>query len=224
MINISENIKNIRSTLPETVKLVAVSKTQPKEFIEEAYKTGQRIFGESKPLEMRDKYQLLPKDIEWHFIGHLQTNKVKYLVSFVSLIHSVDTFKLLQTINKEAFKAEKVVPCLLQMHIAKEETKFGFSFSEIEEFLCSDEFKEMQNVKICGLMGMATYSEDEELIRSEFKYLADCFQNLKEKYFADNEYFKEISMGMSGDYLLAMEYGSTLIRVGSSIFGERVYL
>ena len=203
--------------------MVAVSKTKPVEDIREAYDAGQRVFGENHALEMRDKHEVLPNDIDWHFIGHLQTNKIKYIIQYVRLIHSIDTFNLLQAVNKEAAKHERVVDCLLQFHIAEEETKFGLNMEEAEEILNSDAFKAMKNVRICGVMGMATNTDDMTQVRKEFKHLIEIFNTLKTKYFTDSERFKEISMGMSHDYPIAIEEGSTMVRVGSKIFGERNY-
>ena len=220
---VKDNLETVRKTIPSGVLLVAVSKTKPVEDIQEAYDAGQRVFGENHALEMRDKHEVLPKDIDWHFIGHLQTNKIKYIVSFARMIHSIDTFNLLQAVNKEAAKRERVVDCLLQFHIAEEETKFGLSMEEAEEILNSDIFKAMKNVRICGVMGMATNTDDMVQVRKEFKHLKDIFNTLKMRYFADNEWFKEISMGMSHDYPIAIEEGSTMVRVGSKIFGERNY-
>ncbi|MBO7468707.1 MAG: YggS family pyridoxal phosphate-dependent enzyme [Bacteroidales bacterium] len=220
---VKENLEKIRKTVPEGVVLVAVSKTKPVEDIQEAYEAGQRVFGENHALEMRDKHEVLPKDIDWHFIGHLQTNKIKYIIPFTRLIHSIDTFNLLQAVNKEAVKHDRVVDCLLQFHIAEEETKFGLSMEEAKDILNSEIFKAMNNVRICGVMGMATNTDDMVLVRKEFKHLKDIFTTLKSKYFADCEWFKEISMGMSHDYPIAIEEGATLVRVGSKIFGERNY-
>lgn len=220
---VKENLEKIRKTVPEGVVLVAVSKTKPVEDIQEAYEAGQRVFGENHALEMRDKHEVLPKDIDWHFIGHLQTNKIKYIIPFTRLIHSIDTFNLLQAVNKEAVKHNRVVDCLLQFHIAEEETKFGLSMEEAEDILNSEIFKAMNNVRICGVMGMATNTDDMVQVRKEFKHLKDIFTILKSKYFADCEWFKEISMGMSHDYPIAIEEGATLVRVGSKIFGERNY-
>jgi pyridoxal phosphate enzyme (YggS family) len=222
--SIAENIDQIKSTLPAHVKLVAVSKTKPTEDILEAYHHGQKIFGENKVQEMVGKYETLPKDIEWHFIGHLQTNKIKYMASFVHLIHGVDSFKLLKSIDSEAKKAGRILSCLLQFHIAEEETKFGLSKDEALEMLQSEAFQTLNNIAICGVMGMATYTDNEQQIRKEFALLKSYFEMLKKDYFAHNPAFKEISMGMSGDYLLAVEEGSTMVRIGSSIFGERNYL
>lgn len=220
---IAENIKQILSELPAGVRLVAVSKFHPNEAIEEAYSVGQRVFGESKVQEMTAKYESLPKDIEWHFIGHLQTNKIKYIVSYVALIHGVDSYKLLAEINKQAAKENRVVNCLLQLHIASEETKFGFSFDECREMLAARDWKELKNIRICGLMGMATNSDNSEQIKTEFCSLSSFFQEVKSTCFADTETFRELSMGMSHDYHEAITVGSTLVRVGSKIFGERNY-
>ncbi len=221
--SIAENIDLVKSHLPAHVQLVAVSKTKPVEMLMEAYNHGQRAFGENKVQEMTAKYEAMPKDIEWHFIGHLQTNKIKYMVSFVYLIHGVDSFKLLKSINTEARKASRVISCLLQFHIAEEETKFGLSWEEVEEMLKSEEFAELENVKVCGVMGMATFTDDEAQIRKEFASLKKYFNRLKADYFSASDDFKTISMGMSGDYLLAIEEGSTMVRIGSTIFGERQY-
>lgn len=217
------NIEEILKGIPKGVKLVAVSKTKPKEDIIEAYEGGYRIFGENKPQELLLKYESLPKDIEWHMIGHLQTNKVKYIAPFVALIHAVDSIKLLKEINKEASKNNRSIDCLIQFHIAEEETKFGFSIEEVEQMLESKEYSEMKNIRIVGVMGMATYTENENQVSSEFANLKSIFNQLKDRYFANEDSFKEISMGMSGDYKIAIEQGSTIIRVGSSIFGERNY-
>ncbi len=218
---IKENLTKIQSTIPSDVTLVAVSKTKPVSDLQEVYDAGQRVFGENKVQEMTEKYEVLPKDIQWHLIGHLQTNKVKYIAPFVSLIHSVDSMKLLNEINKEAKKNNRVIDCLLQFHIAEEETKFGLSIEEAKELLESKEFVEMQNVSIVGIMGMASFTENIETVRHEFRVLESYFQILKSHFFKFNHHFKEISMGMSGDYLLAIEEGSTMVRVGSSIFGTR---
>ncbi len=224
MSSVAENIKAIRAEIPETVKLIAVSKTKPAEAIVEAYQCGQKQFAENKVQELVAKYEKLPKDIEWHFIGHLQTNKVKYIAPFVHTIHSVESQKLLSVIDKEARKQNRSIHCLLQFYIAKEETKFGFSFDEAVEMLKSQEFTQFQNIIIAGVMGMATYTDDTDVILNEFKTLAGYFHELKNTFFLYSADFKELSMGMSGDYQIAIEAGSTMIRVGSSIFGERVYL
>ena len=220
---IKENLEKIRATVPEGVTLVAVSKTKPISDVREAYDAGQRIFGENHALEMRDKHEALPGDIQWHFIGHLQTNKIKYIIPFVTLIHSSDSANLLEAVNKEARKHDRVVDCLLQFHIAQEETKFGLDMDEARALLDSDAFKQMENVRICGVMGMATFTDDEVEIRKEFKHLREIFETLRQDYFAGQPQFKEISMGMSEDYPIAIEEGATLIRVGSKIFGPRNY-
>ncbi len=220
---VKENIKEIRNTIPESVTLIAVSKTKPSSMIVEAYEVGQRVFGENHALEMRDKHAELPKDIKWHFIGHLQTNKIKYIAPFVTLIHSIDSLNLLQNVDKEAKKNDRIIDCLLQFHIAEEETKFGLSLEEAKEMLQSVEFKSLQNVRICGVMGMATNTDDEQQIRKEFHHLKEIFDTLRQMYFVDCQEFKEISMGMSHDYKLAIAEGATLVRVGSSIFGARQY-
>lgn len=219
--SLADRLSQLKQELPEEVVLVAVSKTKPAELVQEAYDAGQRVFGENKVQELVDKWEVLPKDIEWHLIGHLQSNKVKYIAPFVSLIHSVDSFKLLQEINRQGEKNNRVIPCLLQFHIAQEETKFGLSFEEAEEILQNREFIEMDHVSIIGLMGMASFVEDEEQVRDEFRTLHNYFAILKSNYFKYNPNFKVISMGMSGDYKLAIEEGSTMIRVGSSLFGSR---
>lgn len=223
MTHIQEEIRTIKSGLPKEVRLVAVSKYHPIEALQEAYDGGQRIFGESKVQEMTSKYEVLPKDIEWHFIGHLQTNKIKYMAPYVTLIHGVDSYKLLAEINKQAAKVNRVIPCLLQIHIAQEETKFGFSTDECRTMLDEGAWKTLNNVRIAGVMGMATNTENEEQIAQEFETLACFFREVKENHFAQDPNFKEISMGMSDDYPIAIGHGSTLIRVGSKIFGERIY-
>ena len=221
--SIADNLKQVLAELPSGVRLVAVSKFHPNEAIEEAYHAGQRIFGESKVQEMTAKYESLPKDIEWHFIGHLQTNKIKYMIPYVSRIHGIDTSKLLAEVNKQAGKAGRIVNCLLQIHVAQEETKFGFSPEECREMLEGGEWKQLTHVRICGMMGMASNTEDTEQIKSEFRLLNSLFQEFKATWFADSEAFTELSMGMSHDYHEAIASGSTLIRVGSKIFGERNY-
>ncbi len=221
--SIAENLEKIKSDIPQGVTLVAVSKTKPNSDILEAYQVGQRVFGENKVQDLTKKFEELPKDIEWHFIGHLQTNKIKYIAPFVSLLHGVDSFKLLKAIDKEAKKNNRKINCLLQFHIAEETTKFGFSFDEVELLLNSEEYKQLNNIEICGVMGMATYTDDLQQVANEFKSLKDIFLKLKEQYFKDHNSFKEISMGMSGDYNIAIEQGSTMVRVGSSIFGARNY-
>jgi pyridoxal phosphate enzyme (YggS family) len=218
---IANKLKAIHTTLLEGVTLVAVSKTKPNEAILEAYEVGQRVFGENKVQELVAKFEDLPKDIEWHMIGHLQTNKVKYIAPFIHLIHSIDSIKLLKEVNKEAKKNNRTIKCLLQFHIAQETTKFGFSLEEVKDFFSSDEFIELNNIELCGVMGMATFSDDKELVREEFQLLHNIFHILKSHYFKFNPTFKEISMGMSDDYQLAMEEGSTMVRIGSTLFGGR---
>jgi len=221
MMGIGENISKISKTLSEGIKLVAVSKTKSPEVIMEAYDSGYRVFGENKVQELVQKYEVLPKDIEWHFIGHLQSNKVKYIVPFVAMIHGIDSFKILKIVNKEAKKRDRIIPCLLQFHIAQESTKFGFSEFEAREVLESQAFSEMKNVIIAGVMGMATFTYDKIQVRNEFRSLRSVFMNLKSDYFRDNPDFREISMGMSVDYSIAVEEGSTIVRIGSNIFGPR---
>ncbi len=221
MTDIKLNINNLRKQIPSEVKLVAVSKTKPVSDILDAYNAGQRIFGENRVQELLKKKDLLPADIEWHLIGHLQTNKVKLIVPFVSMIQSVDSFRLIKTINDEARKTGRTVNCLLQLHIAREETKFGFSFSEVNEMLGDIASRTLDSIRICGVMGMATFTDDKDMVREEFRYLADCFRKLKTAYFINDEGFKEISMGMSGDFAIAISEGSTMVRIGSLIFGER---
>lgn len=218
---IKESYFSIKDKLPEDVELIAVSKTKPAQQIQILYDLGQRKFGENKVQELVDKYEVLPKDIEWHLIGHLQTNKVKFIAPFVSLIHAVDSLKLLKEINKEAKKNNRIIECLLQFHIANEETKFGFSFEEAQELLESDDFITMENISIVGVMGMATFTENQEQVRDEFRTLNNYFSVLKSHYFKFNHHFKIISMGMSGDFKIAIEQGSNMVRIGSSIFGGR---
>ena len=221
--SIAGNIDAIKKKLPENVKLVAVSKTKPNSDILEAYHAGQRIFGENKVQELVQKYEQLPKDIDWHFIGHLQTNKVKLIAPFVNLIHGVDSLKLLKVIDSEAIKNNREICCLFQFHIAEEDTKFGLTLAEAREILDSEEFKSLKNVNVTGVMGMATFTDNIQQIRSEFSLLKTIFKTLKNEYFARIKCFSEISMGMSDDYPIAIEEGSTMIRVGSKIFGERNY-
>ncbi len=215
--SIAENLQNIKSRLPTNITLVAVSKTKPISDILEAYNADQQIFGENKIQEMVEKFDQLPKDIEWHMIGHLQRNKVKYMAHFVSLIHGVDSFKTLKEINKQALKHNRTINCLLQAKIAQEESKFGLDASVIKTILSSDEFKELQNIKVIGLMGMATFTDDMNQINQEFSNLKSIFDTLK----IQHSELKTLSMGMSGDYELAINHGSTMIRVGSAIFGQR---
>ena len=221
--SVLRNIQEIRNHIPANVKLVCVSKFHPESAVLEAYDAGERIFGESRVQELLDKQPNLPADIHWHFIGHLQTNKIKYIVPFVDLIHGVDSLKVLKEIDKQAEKAGRVVSCLLQVHIAQEETKFGFSAGELAEMLESDEFREMKNVVISGLMGMATLTDNSSQIRQEFRKLKVLRDEIKQLYFTLNNSFTELSMGMSDDYLIAIEEGSTMIRIGTSIFGVREY-
>lgn len=221
--DIQANLKEVLTSLPAQVKLVAVSKFHPNESIEQAYRAGQRIFGESKVQELTGKYETLPKDIKWHFIGHLQTNKVKYIAPYIAMIHAVDSYKLLAEIDKQAAKNDRVIPCLFEIHIAQEESKYGFTFQECREMLEAGEWKNLTHICIAGLMGMATFTEDETEIKREFDSLKQFFNEIKQNYFADRDTFREISMGMSHDYPLAIEAGSTLVRVGSKIFGERIY-
>lgn len=221
--DIAQNIKLIKKNLPEKVQLVAVSKTKPIEDILEAYNSGHKIFGENKVQDLVQKYEQLPKDIEWHFIGHPQTNKVKYIAPFVHLIHGVDSLKLLKVIDKEAKKNNRQIACLLQFHIAEEDTKFGLTIVEAREIFDSKEFKSFENIIVAGVMGMATYTDNVGQIRNEFKTLKTIFNTLKIEYFSATENFSQISMGMSEDYQIAIEEGSTMIRVGSKIFGERNY-
>ena len=217
--SIKDNLNQIKSELPERVTLVAVSKTKPNEDILEAYEAGQRVFGENKVQEMVQKWEDLPKDIDWHMIGHVQRNKVKYMAEFVSLIHGVDSPRLLKEINKQAKKYNRVIPCLLQIHIAEEDTKFGLDKAELEELIESDAFKAMENIKIVGLMGMATFTDDENQVSKEFAQLKSMFNDLKTKL----DDITILSMGMSGDYQIAIEEGSNMVRIGSSIFGARNY-
>ena len=221
MRDVAQNISVIKSQLPISVKLVAVSKTKPVSDIIEVYNTGQRSFGENRVQELLEKKDLLPADIDWHLIGHLQSNKVKFIVPFIGMIQSVDSYRLLVTINSEATKINGVVDCLLQIHIATEETKFGFSMQELNEHLQSENILNLKNVRICGLMGMATFTSDTGQVKKEFAFLRDCFHSLRDRYFISCDYFKEISMGMSGDYNIALQEGSTMLRIGSLIFGER---
>lgn len=221
--NIAQNIEKIKAELAGTsARLIAVTKTKPLEDLQAAYDGNCKVFGENKVQEMVEKWEILPKDIEWHLIGHLQSNKVKYMASFVAMIHSIDSLKLLQEVDKQALKNNRVIDCLLQIYIAQEETKFGLSEDEAHEILDSEEFKTMKNIRIVGVMGMATFTDNQEQIRLEFRGLKAFFETLKTQYSAtDNLQLSEVSMGMSGDYLIAAEEGSTLVRVGSAIFGSR---
>ena len=221
--NISDNLRKLFSETPESVSIIAVSKRKSVEDILEAYKAGQRIFGENRVQELTDKHPQLPDDIEWHMVGHLQTNKVKYLAGFVHMVQSVDSLKLLLSLEREALKANRIISCLLQIHIAREETKFGFTREEVLDIAISPEVQSLNNVRITGVMGMATFTEDEEQVRSEFRHLSKTFNDLKENCFSMRPDFKEISMGMSGDYQIAIEEGSTMVRLGTIIFGARNY-
>jgi len=223
MTNIKNNLSEILSTIPAHVKLIAVSKFHPIETILNAFQAGQKIFGENKVQELVRKQALLPNEIEWHLIGHLQSNKVKYIAPFVHLIHGVDSLSLLQTINKEALKNNRIINCLLQLHIAEEETKFGLSFDEAEKILESIKNSPLQNICIAGLMGMATFTDEKDQVRKEFRFLSECFRKFKNEFFIDNPAFKELSMGMSDDYQIAIEEGSTMVRIGTAIFGKREY-
>ena len=218
---IANKLQKLYGELPKEVTLVAVSKTKPISDLQDAYDAGQRVFGENKVQEMCAKWEQLPKEIDWHFIGHLQRNKVKYLAPFVDLIHGVESFRLLKEINKQAIKHNRIIDVLLQFFIANEETKFGLSFEEAQSILSDENFKELQNVRICGVMGMASFSNNQEQIREEFKTLKNIFDKLKFTFFDNETSFNVVSMGMSGDYKFAIEEGSTMIRVGSSIFGKR---
>ena len=221
--SIAENLKGVQQDLPEGVRLVAVSKFHPVEALNEAYAAGQRVFGESRVQEMCAKQEVMPADVEWHFIGHLQTNKIKYMLPFVSLIHGIDSYRLLEEVNKQAARAGRVINCLLQLYIAQEETKFGFSPEECRSMLAAGEWRNLTNVRVCGLMGMASNTDNGEQISRDFRSLHGFFNEVKAEFFAECPEFKELSMGMSHDYRLAVAEGSTLVRVGSRIFGERVY-
>lgn len=220
---IRDNLQKVKAALRPEIGLVAVSKFHPTDVVLEAYEAGQRVFGESHVQELVEKEKVLPKDIEWHFIGHLQTNKVKYMASFVSLIHSMDSIKLMKEIDKQGKKCGRVIDVLLQIHVAKEETKFGFTPEEVVQMLAEGEWKNYDHVRVVGLMAMATNTDDEAQIAQEFDIVQRLFETLKTGYFAGHPEFKELSMGMSGDYLIAQEHGSTMVRVGSLIFGERIY-
>ncbi|MDY0199858.1 MAG: YggS family pyridoxal phosphate-dependent enzyme [Tenuifilaceae bacterium] len=221
--SIAENLNSIKADIPANAKLVAISKTHAPEVVMQAYDAGQRNFGENKVQELITKYEALPKDIQWHLVGHLQRNKVKYIAPFVSLIQSVDSAKLLKEIDKNAQKNSRIIDCLLQVYIADEDTKFGLSNEEVIEILESDAYANMENIRVVGLMGMATFTDNTEQVRMEFRKLNEFFDQVKQKYFADSSNFNTLSMGMSSDYKIAIEEGATLIRVGSSIFGGRIY-
>jgi pyridoxal phosphate enzyme (YggS family) len=221
--SISENLTYLRKQIPEHVKMVAVSKTKPVEALMIAYNAGQRIFGENKAQEMTAKQPLMPVDVQWHFIGHLQTNKVKFIAPFVSMVESVDSLKLLVEINRLAANCNRLIDCLLQFHISDEKTKFGLDLDECHQLLNSESFQKMANIRICGVMGMASFTENTETVRGEFQKLKSIFDQLKNTWFKGVPHFCEISMGMSGDYQIAIAEGSTIVRIGSSIFGERNY-
>ena len=223
MYPVKEHIHELRNSLPQDITLVAVSKYHPAEYIEEAYSVGQRVFGESHVQELRKKVDVLPKDIEWHFIGHLQTNNVKYIVPFVSMIESVDSERLIAEINKQAFKCNRVVDVLLELHLAIEETKSGFTPEELNDLMVSGIKEKYPNVRICGIMTMASFTEDEQLIESEFEEASHTFDKIKTDYFSADDYFSVRSWGMSGDYHLAIKHNSNMIRVGTLLFGPRVY-
>ena len=220
--SIASKILEIRSTLPDGVELVAVSKFHPVEAIEEAYAAGQRLFGESRVQELTAKYEQLPKDIEWQMIGHLQTNKVRAIAPFVSLIQSVDSQRLLECINREAERCDRVIDCLLEVHVTAEDSKSGWDVAELREYLNSGAIAELKNIRIRGVMGMATFTDDESVIRADFAALREIYDGAKSAFFSDSEAFSEFSIGMSDDYRIAMEYGSTMVRIGSMIFGERL--
>ena len=220
---IAEQIKRLRSELPEGVNLLAISKYQPIEALQEAYDAEQRMFGENHIQEMAAKAAALPKDIAWHFTGHVQTNKIKYMASFVSLIHAVDSFRLLREINKHAAKHDRIIDCLLQIHIAQEDTKYGLTIEECRELLATEPWRELTNVRIVGLMAMGSNTDDMELVRGEFRQMKQLFDELKDTYFADEPSFSQLSEGMTDDYPIAIEEGSTIVRIGSMIFGDRVY-
>ena len=222
-VDVAGNLKKVLADLPEGVRLVAISKFHPKEYIEAAYNAGQRVFGESHEQEIKEKVEQLPKDIEWHFIGHLQTNKVKYIAPYISMIEAVDSMKLMKEINKQAAKHNRVIDILLELHIAEEESKYGFTLEACREMLQAGEWRELHNVRICGVMMMASNVPDEAQIRKEMTRAWDFFNELKRDYFADAPWFKERSWGMSHDYKIAVECHSTMVRVGTAIFGPRVY-
>ena len=223
MYDVKGHLKQVLADLPADVRLVAISKYHPNEFIEAAYAEGQRVFGESHEQELRQKVATLPQDIQWHFIGHLQTNKVKYIAPYITMVEAVDSLKLLREIDRQAAKNERVIDVLLELHIAEEETKYGLTPDDCRQLLADGEWRTLEHVRICGLMMMASYVEDEEQIRREFRTARNLFDELKSRYFADKDYFRERSWGMSHDYLIAVEEGSTMVRIGTTIFGPRVY-
>lgn len=221
--DVKGNINQIKSSLHNGVKLVAISKFHPAEYIMEAYEEGQRLFGESRCQELLEKYPILPSDIQWHFIGHLQSKKVKQIVPFISMIQSVDSVKLLEEINNRAKMANRKIKVLLEIHVAEEESKSGFSIEELDEYLDSGDWKRLDNIEFCGLMTMATFTDNEDIIRKDFSTALNYFNKIKEQYFSSFPGFKEKSWGMSGDYKIAMEYGATMVRIGTTIFGPRTY-
>lgn len=221
--DIIANLQHVKSSLPSRITLIAVSKTKPESDILLVYKNGHRDFGENKVQELVRKYENLPKDINWHMIGHLQKNKVKYIASFISLIHSVDSLDLLKVINKEAIKNNRVINCLFQIKIAREESKYGLTKEDTIQLLSADEFETFKHIKIIGLMGMATFTADDKIIEQEYAHIYSIFTELRDKFFIDKDYFKELSIGMSGDYKIALKYHATMVRLGSNIFGERIY-
>ncbi len=223
MYDVKGNLREVLGNLPEGVRLVAISKFHPNEYIEAAYEEGQRVFGESQEQELAKKVVSLPTDIEWHFIGHLQTNKVKYIAPYIAMVEAVDSLKLLREINKQAAKHDRVIKVLLELHIAEEETKYGLTLDACRQLLEDGEWREMKNVQICGLMMMASYTDDQGQIEHEFDTAANFFDEVKAKYFADDAAFCERSWGMSHDYQIAVKHGSTMVRVGTTIFGPRVY-
>lgn len=223
MYDVKGHLKTVLDSLPQGVRLVAISKYHPNEYIEAAYAEGQRVFGESHEQELRVKHETLPKDIEWHFIGHLQTNKVKYIAPYVSMVEAVDSLKLLREIDKQAAKCGRVIDVLLELHIAEEETKYGLTPDALRQLLADGDWRTLEHVRICGLMMMASYVDDTEQIRSEFRLARQLFDEVKAGYFADSDHFCQRSWGMSHDYLIAVEEGSTMVRIGTTIFGPRVY-
>jgi PLP dependent protein len=223
IIDIKKNLKEVRETIPTSVTLVCVSKTKPNEYIMEAYESGERVFGENKAQELRQKHETLPKDIQWHFIGHLQENKIKYIIDYVTLIHSVDSLKLLIEINKQALKHSRIVDCLLEIDISHEESKFGLSREEATKLLEDSEYKQLKNIRLCGVMGVGSITTNRDQTRKEFRKLKELFTFLKTTYFPTADYFKQVSMGMTHDYDIALEEGATIVRIGSKIFGERNY-
>lgn len=223
MVDVAKNLHEVLNNLPEKVRLVAISKFHPNEYIEAAYNEGQRVFGESHEQELKKKVETLPKDIEWHFIGHLQTNKVKYIAPYISMIEACDSLKLMKEINKQAAKNNRVIKILLELHIAEEEAKYGLTLDECRQLLAEGEWRELKNVQICGLMMMASFTDNEQQIANEFDLANSFFNEIKAKYFANDSSFCERSWGMSNDYKIAIHHGSTMVRVGTFIFGPRVY-